>query len=202
MFRKLILFLVVLLAQSQLAHAAADKYQIDKDHTHIIFMVSHVGFSNTIGRIREFDGYFTFDEQEPQQSAIDVTLNSASIATDVPALDKELAGDKFLNVKKFPTMHFKSAHINVTGKNTADITGDFTLLGVTKHLTLNVTYNKSGIHPFTNNYVSGFSADATLKRSDYGMAAYIPAVGDEVKIHIEIEGIDPLKHPGNAKTSH
>ena len=199
MFSRFVLFLIMLTAQSSFA-GAADKYQFDKDHTHIIFFISHVGFSNMIGRIHEFDGYFTFDEKEPQQSEIDVTLNPASVSTDVLALDRELMGDKFFNIKKFPTMHFKSSSVVVTGNKTGDVAGDFTLLGVKKPLTLHVTYNKSGIHPFTNNYVSGFSADAILNRSDYGMSAYIPAVGDEVKIHIEVEGIDPLKHPGNAKT--
>jgi polyisoprenoid-binding protein YceI len=201
MFRKFLIFLALLFTIAPFAQAA-DKYDFDKDHTHLIFFVSHVGFSNTIGRIREYDGYFTFDEQQPQNSEVDVTLKPASVATDVPALDKILIGEKFFNVEKFPTMHFKSTKIVVTGKNTGDVIGDFTLLGITKPVMLHVTFNKSGIHPYTNNYVSGFSADAVIHRSDFGMGAYIPVVGDEVRIHIEVEGTDPLKHPGNAKTPH
>jgi polyisoprenoid-binding protein YceI len=152
-----------------------------------------------IGRVKEYDGYFTFDRKEPQQSTLDVTLKSASIDTDVDALNAELQKDKFLNTKKFPTMHFKSTKVTVTGENTGDVTGDFTLLGVTKPVTLHVTYNKSGVHPYTNNYISGFSADATLNRSDFGMKAYVPDVGDKITIHIEAEGIDPLRHPATIK---
>jgi polyisoprenoid-binding protein YceI len=184
------------------AYAAPDKYVFDKDHTHILFFVNHEGFSDTVGRIRDFDGYFTFDEKEPGKSEVDVTLKSASVDTDVPALNKALLGEKFLNADQFPAMHFKSTNVTVTGSHKGTITGDFTLLGVTRPLVLHVTYNRSGIHPFTNNYVSGFSADGVLKRSDFGMNAYLHDVGNEIRIHIEVEGTDPLKHPGNVNTPH
>jgi polyisoprenoid-binding protein YceI len=199
MLRKFLLSLCALLAAAQGAQAA-DKYAFDKDHTHIIFFISHLGFSHTIGRIKDYDGYFTFDETSPESAEVDVTLKPESVDTSVAKLDKELRGSKFFDVEHYPTMHFKSTKIVVTGKNKGDIMGEFTMLGVVRPLTLHVTYSKSGIHPFTNNYVSGFSADATLKRSDFGMNAYIPQVGDEVIIHLEVEGIDPFKHPGNPKT--
>lgn len=201
MLKKALLASLVLLLSSPAA-MAADKYDFDKSHTHIIFFVNHLGFSNTIGRIKEYDGYFTFDEKEPEKSEVDVTLKSGSIDTSIPALNKELYGDKFFNIEKFPTIHFKSTKVTVTGKNTGDVIGDLTLLGVTKPVTLHVYYNKSGIHPFTNNYVSGFTADASLKRSDFGMNAFEPAVGDEIRLHFEVEGTDTLRHPGNAKTPH
>jgi len=201
MLKHLVYLFLSFCALSSAAHAA-DRYIFDKDHTHIIFFVSHIGFSDTIGRIREFDGYFTFDEKEPEKSAIDVTLNPASVATDVAALDKILLSDKFFNIEKFPSIQFKSSQVLVTGKQMGDVIGNLTLLGVTRPVVLHIKYNKSGIHPFTNNYVSGFSADADLKRSDFGMNAYIPDVGDNVHVHIEAEGIDPLKHPGNSKAPH
>jgi polyisoprenoid-binding protein YceI len=199
MLKPFFIFILSLLFIPSFSYAAPDKYDFDKSHTHIIFFVSHLGFSNTIGRIKDYNGYFSFDEKEPEKSQIDVTLKPGSIDTSISLLDKTLQSDKFFNTQKFPEMHFKSTKVMITGKNTGDITGDFTLLGVTKPLTLHVIYNKSGIHPFTNDYVSGFSADATLKRSDFGMNAYIPAVGDDIKIHIEVEGTDPFKHPGNSK---
>jgi len=192
--------LLAFLALPSIASAAADKYEFDKSHTHIIFLVSHLGYSNTIGRIRDYDGYFAFDEKEPEKSSIDVTLKPGSIDTNVPALNKELYGKDFFNVEKFPEIHFKSAHVAVTGKNTGDVTGDVTMLGATMPVVLHVVYNKSGIHPFSNNYVSGFTADAVVKRSDFGMNAFEPAVGDDVRVHIEVEGSDPLRHPGNTKT--
>jgi len=197
--RGLLLFASAAILIPLAGNAAADKYTFDKDHTHIMFQINHLGFSNTIGRIKDFDGYFTFDEKNAANSEVDVTLKPASVNTSVVALDKELVGAKFFNVEKFPEMHFKSTSVKVTGANKGDVTGDFTLLGVTKPVVLHVVYNKSGIHPFTNNYVSGFSADARIKRSDFGMNSFLPAVGDDVLIHIETEGTDPLKHPGNSK---
>ena len=182
--------------------AAADKYEFDKSHTHIIFLINHLGFSNTVGRIKDYDGYFTFDEKDPEKSELDITLKPESIDTSVPALDKELKGEKFFNVEKFPGIHFKSTKVTKTGEKTGDITGDMTMLGVTKPVVLHVTYNKSGIHPYTNNYTSGFSADALVRRSDFGMSAFLPGVGDEARVHIEVEATDPLRHSGNAKTPH
>ncbi|HEU5046582.1 MAG TPA: YceI family protein [Rickettsiales bacterium] len=200
MRKKQIVFLTLPFLFASAALAGPEKYNIDKSHTHIVFLVNHLEFSNTIGRITDYDGYFTFDPKEPEKSEIDVTLKSASVATDVPDLDKELRGDKFLNTEKFPTMHFKSTKITVTDKQKGDVEGELTMLGVTKPVTMQVVYNKSGINPYSNNYESGFSADIKLKRSDFGMNAYLPAVGDEVRVHLEVEGINPFKHPGNAKT--
>jgi len=181
---------------------AADTYSFDKDHTHILFFVNHLGFSNMVGRMTAYEGYFTFNEKEPEKSQIDVRLLPAGIDTDVPALNKELQGAKFFNSAAFPEMRFRSGKVVVTGTNTGDAVGDFTLLGVTRPLTLHIIYNKSGVHPYSNNFISGFSADAVLKRSDFGMKAYLPDVGDEVRVHIEAEGIDPIRHPGNVKTPH
>lgn len=200
MLKKQIVFLTLPFLFPSAALAAPDQYNFDKSHTHIVFLVNHLGFSNTVGRITDYDGSFSFDPKEPEKSQIDVTLKSASIATDVLDLDKELQGEKFLNVAKFPTMHFKSTKIAITDKQKGDVEGELTLLGVTKPVTMQVTYNKSGVNPYSNNYESGFSADVTIKRSEFGMNAYEPAVGDEVRIHLEVEGINPIKHPGNVKT--
>ncbi len=172
------------------------RYEFDKSHTHIIFMVEHLGYSWTIGRFRDFDGYFTFDEKDPAKSEVRVTLKPASVDTSVPALDKELLGEKFFNVAKFPTMEFKSTGIAVTGAKTGSVAGDFTMLGVTRPVKLDVTYNKSGVHPYTSDYVSGFSIRTQLKRSDFGMNAYLPDVGDQVNAIIEVEGIDHSRKPG------
>lgn len=202
MSKKIAFLLFAYLAIPSVVVAAPDQYQFDKTHTHIIFLVSHVGFSNTVGRIKDYDGYFTFDEKQPKKSVIDVTLKPASIDTNVPALDEALKGDSFFNVEKFPDIHFKSTKVEITGKNAGDVAGDFTMLGVTKPVVLHVNYNKSGIHPYTHNYVSGFTADAVIKRSEFGMDSYLAVVGDNVRVHIEVEGSDPLRQPGAVKTPH
>jgi polyisoprenoid-binding protein YceI len=184
------------------SYAAPDTYKLDKDHTHIVFFVNHEGFSDMIGRFKAIDGSFAFSESEPEKSTIDVTIKAASIDTDVAALNKVLVSKAFFNADAYPTLHFKSDAVKVTGRNTGDVLGELTMLGVTRPVALHVIYNKSGIHPFTNNYVSGFTAKGTLDRLDFGMNAYPKDIGTRVHFIIEVEGIDPLRHPGNVTTPH
>jgi polyisoprenoid-binding protein YceI len=96
----------------------------------------------------------------------------------------------FFNIAQFPTMSFTSTHIRKTGTKTMDIQGDFTLLGITKHLVLKTTFNRAAQDTTgTNVYKVGFTATTTIKRSDFGMKAYVPFVGDDVHVTINFEGI-------------
>lgn len=183
------LALFVLAGFSQPAAAQIEKYSFDKLHTQISFTVNHLGFSNSMGRFLDFDGGFTFDHGEPAKSSVEVTINTNGLEMNDAKWNEHLKGPDFFNVEKFPAMTFKSTKIDVTGENTADITGDLTLLGVTKPVTLHTVMNKVGKHPMGEKYAAGFSADAMLKRSDFGMGYGLPMVGDEVKIHIEVEAI-------------
>jgi len=108
---------------------------------------------------------------------------------DMDKWDAHMKNEDFFHVEKYPEMTFKSTGIEVTGENTARITGDLTLLDVTKPVTLNVTYNKSGVHPYSGEYVAGFSADTMITRSEFGMDYGLPGVGDDVEIRLEVEGI-------------
>lgn len=168
--------------------AEAEHYTFDKAHTQVLFFVNHLGFSMSQGEFHDYDGHYTFDRAHPEKSTIDVTINTASIDMDDEKWDDHLKNKDFFNVEEFPTMTFKSTSIEVTGDNTADITGDLTILGVTKPAVLQTTYNKSAVHPYSKKFVSGFSATATVKRSDYGMTYGLPGVGDEVEVRIEVEG--------------
>lgn len=170
---------------------AADRYEFDKSHTNILFFISHLGFSNTIGVMTQYDGHFTFDEKNPEKSRIDVTLYPAGIRTQSPELDKHLQNADFFNTEKFPEIRFKSTEVKVTSteKRTAKVMGKLTMMGVTKPVVLNVKFNKSGEHPYTKDHVAGFTADAGIKRSDFGLSYGIPNVGDNVRIHIETEGV-------------
>lgn len=171
------------------AQADVEKYSFDKVHTQIFFSVNHLGFSNSTGKFIDFDGGFTFDTTEPAKSAVNVTIQTKSIETDNQEWNDHLKASGFFNVEKFPEMSFKSTAIEVTGEKTANITGDLTLLGVTKPVVLAVTHNKSAKHDFSGKFVSGFSATATLKRSEFGMNTIIPMVSDDVQIKIEVEGV-------------
>ena len=178
-----------LAAAKTAAAADAPKFTFDKAHTQIFFSVSHLGFSYSTGKFTGFDGSFTFDEAKPESSKVDVSIDTHSLTMDDAAWEKHLKSEDFFNVEKFPAMTFKSTRIEKTSDNAGRLTGDLTLLGVTKPVILEVIFNKSGIHPYSKKYVAGFSATGKLNRSDFGMVYGLPGVGDEVNISIEVEGI-------------
>lgn len=171
------------------AHKGVEHYNFDKAHTQILFFVDHLGFSMSQGEFHEYEGGFTFDRANPENSSIDVTIKTASIDMDHDKWDAHMKNEDFFHVEKYPEMTFKSTAIEVTGENTAKITGDLTLLDATKPVTLDVTHNKSGEHPYSKKMIAGFSATATINRSEWGMDYGLPGVGDEVHIRLEVEGI-------------
>ncbi|WP_413204560.1 YceI family protein [Rhodospirillum sp. A1_3_36] len=170
------------------ALADVESYAIDKDHTSIVFNVNHMGFSTFVGEFTDFDGAISFDREDPSKSSVTFTIDMKSVETNVPKLDEHLQSADFFDVAKFPTATFKSTAIEVTGDNTAKITGDLSLHGVTKPVTLTVTLNKAAKHPFFDAYVAGFTGSATVTRTEFGIKTYAPAVGDQVDILINLEG--------------
>jgi polyisoprenoid-binding protein YceI len=168
--------------------AFAASYTIDETHAHAAFKVSHLGFSHTIGQFKEISGTLQFDEADPAASSVSVTINTASVDSANEARDEHLRKADFLNVEAFPTMTFASTDVEVTGENTGKLTGDLTLLGVTQPVTLDVTFNQAGPHPFDpSKIVAGFSATGEINRSDFGMAYASPAIGETVELTIEVE---------------
>jgi polyisoprenoid-binding protein YceI len=169
------------------AHAAPVAYTINKDHTDVTFEISHVGFSMKHGWFRDIAGTLNLDAAKPESSKVDVTIKAASIDTNHTQRDKDLLGAGFLDGAKFPEMHFVSTKVARTGDNTADITGNLTLHGVTKPLVLHAKLNKMAPNPFDQTPTAGFTATGSLKRSDYGVSSAIPMIGDEVAITIDAE---------------
>ncbi|MGM0422735.1 MAG: YceI family protein [Pseudomonadota bacterium] len=174
------------------AMAESKTYEFDTVHSQIIFFVSHLGFSNSQGEFLEFGGQFSFDPEDVESSNVDVTIDTASIDMDDKKWDDHMKNEDFFHVEKYPHMTFKSTSIEKTGDNTGKLTGDLTLLDVTKPVTLDVTYNKSGPRG-DDEYRAGFSATGTLQRSDFGMNYGLSesgaGIGDEVEIRIEVEGV-------------
>ena len=174
------------------AHAAsADQYQytLDPVHTQIMFNIDHLGFSQSHGRFTKFSGGFHFDEDAPEKSSVNVTIDTNSIFMNSSEWENHLKNADFFNVTAFPQMTFKSTSVAKTSDRTATVTGDLTLLGVTKPVVLDVIFNKAGIHPYNKNYISGFSVKGSLKRSDFGMNFGLPGIGDDVNLDIEVEGV-------------
>jgi len=172
------------------APAIAADYKIDSTHVHTVFRVNHLGFSTTVGQFDEISGTIQFDQEKPAEGSVDVTIQTASVDTANEKRDEHLRGGDFFDVENHPTMTFKSTAIEVTGEDTAKITGDLTILGVTKPVVLDAKLNKAGAHPMdAERYVAGFSATTTIDRTDFGMDYAAPALGAEVDIEIYAEAM-------------
>ena len=167
--------------------SAAD-YKLEPVHTQILFFCDHLGFSKSQGEFLKFNGQFTFDPEDPQSSSVEVSIDANSIDMDNDKWNDHMRNEDFFNVEKFPTIQFKSTQVEVQTKQLAKVHGDLTILGQTHPVVLDVKYNKSGVHPFSGNYVSGFSATTNVKRSQFGMTYGLPALGDDIEIRLEIEG--------------
>jgi len=170
---------------------AAEEWQFDHAHTMIGFSLDHLGFATMYGVFTEFDGTVMLDQDDPSNSSVSVTIDAASVDTRYADRDAHLASDDFFDVANNPSIAFESTSVNVTGENTAEVTGDLTMLGTTNPVTLDVTLNQLGPNPFFETPTAGFSATATLNRSDWGIDFGVPAIGDEVAVIIEAEVIQP-----------
>lgn len=168
---------------------AADKYVLDASHSQVVFDYDHLGFSRTFGMFSGFEGEITFDADAPENSVVAVSMPVKSMFTGWEQRDGHFMSDDFFGATDEDLVSFTSTSIEVTGDNTAMITGDLTMNDVTKSVVLETTLNKQGEHPMAGKQWMGFDATTTLKRSDFGVGAFAPAVGDDVNVRISIEAM-------------
>jgi polyisoprenoid-binding protein YceI len=185
MIHRLLLFM--LLAGS--APVSASDYRFDPVHTQVLFGVSHLGFSQPQGRLHVKSGFIHFDESDWTGAKVEAVIDVTSLDMGDAAWNAKLRSWEFFGADKHPTAQFVSDNVEKTGERNGIAHGRLTLLGVTRPLDLAVTFNRAGMDSYSLHYTAGFSATATLKRSDFGMKKYLPDVGDEVTIHIEAEGL-------------
>lgn len=172
---------------SQKVMAEESKYIADPNHTSVLWTANHFGFSDVSGKFSGIEGAIIFDEKNPQKSSVNVTIKIANLNTGIPKLDNHLKSKDFFDAEKFATATFVSKKITVTGHNKAKIEGDLTLLGITKSVILDTKFNKSGVHPVTQKQSIGFSANASVNRSDFGIKYALPGVSDKIDLIIQIE---------------
>ncbi|KGD63773.1 hypothetical protein Y5S_02980 [Alcanivorax nanhaiticus] len=168
----------------------AGTYQFDKKGAHqfVMFKISHLGYSWLYGRFNDFNGTFTVDANNPENSKVEATIQTASVDSNHAERDKHLRSDDFLDVDKYPTATFKSTSIEQTGDDTAKITGDFTLHGVTKPVTLDAKMIGYGDDPW-GGYRMGLEASTSLKLADFGITKDLGPASETVEIIISVEGI-------------
>jgi polyisoprenoid-binding protein YceI len=167
-------------------------YRLDPEHASLLFKLDHLGFSQLVGRFDRFEASLDFDPAQPAAAKLTVLIETASIDFDLPPFEEQLRGPQWFDVERFPQARFESRGIEITGDHTARVEGELTLHGQSAPVTLEVTFNGAGESLLTGRYTLGFGATGTLTRSDFGLGAYAPAVGDEVilEIHAEFQRVD------------
>ena len=169
----------------------ATTYTIEPDYTQAVFRWSHLGFSNPAAQLSQGQGTHEYDPANPTRAAVNVTIALSSLNTGVPALDEHLRSEDFFEVAKFPTASFRSTKVEQgAGKDRLKVTGELNLHGITRPVTLDVTVLKIGANPRTQLPTVGFEATTTLKRSDFGLGAFVPQVSDEIKLQISSQGVE------------
>ncbi len=173
----------------------AATYEIDPSHSQVGFRIRHI-VSRVRGSFNDFSGKVDFDQKKPESLAANVVVKTASVNTANEKRDEHLRSADFFNVQKYPEMTFKTTSVKSTGDGKLDITGDLTMLGVTKPVVLHTDVLGVGNDPWGNERV-GFSATGTLNRKDYGMVFNMGdkggmVIGDDVEILLEVEAVNKL----------
>ncbi len=171
---------------------AAGTYELDKTHAGVTWRIDHLGFSNFIGRFEDLSGTATVNPADLSKSGVVFTIKADSVDTNVDALDDHIEKADILDTDKYPNITFTSTKVEVTGKNakgkdTGKIYGMLSLKGVTKPVVMDVVFNGHGVSPFGGAERIGFDGSFTIKRSDFGVNALLPMVGDNVEVTFAVE---------------
>ncbi|QFT93365.1 hypothetical protein FIU86_10985 [Roseovarius sp. THAF9] len=172
---------------STAALAAQEQYNLDPSHSQVVFTYEHLGFSTTYNVFTGFEGEIMFDQEEPANSSVSVSIPVMSMYTGWEKRLEHFMSDDMFGAEEGDMITFTSTGIEVTGDTTAEITGDLTINGTTKSVVLDAELNKADTHPMQEKQWVGFDATTTLMRSDYGLDYAAPAVSDELQVMISIE---------------
>lgn len=185
--KKILLAAALIGTAATSAFAAPEKYTLDSSHSQILFSYNHLGYSTTWGMFSGFEGEIMFDQEDPANSSVSVSMPVKSMFTGWEARFNHFMSDDFFGAADDEMVSFTSTGIEVTGEDTAKITGNLTLNGVTKSVVLDAKLNKAGEHPMAKKPWAGFDATTTLVRSEYELGQFAPFVGDEVEVKISVE---------------
>lgn len=170
---------------------ASGTYTLDPAHTDVLAQWNHFGFSNPSAHFGKAEGTLVYDAADIGKSSVEVTLPLSGLNSFTAKFDEYLRSADFFDAARFPVATFKSTKVEAAGTNKLTVTGDLTIKDITRPVVLDVTVNGGGEHPMLKVLSVGFDASTTIKRSDFGVGAYAPNVGDEVKIRITTEASIP-----------
>ncbi len=170
------------------AAPVAGTYNFDPDHSAAVFKYKHMGFSTSTGLVRGITGKIALDPADPAKSTVEASFPISQILTVSAQLDEHMRGkDLFNSADGTQMVTFKSTKVEPSDDDEAKVTGDLTLNGVTKEVVLDVDLTKAGANPMSGKPAVGFDAETKIKRSDFNLGLFAPAVDDEVEIEISVE---------------
>jgi polyisoprenoid-binding protein YceI len=176
---------------ASLSARAGETLIIDQTHSAVLLSWSHLGVSNPVARFETIQGQVILDRADPGKSSVTVTLPVDSLHTGVDALDRHLKTAEFLNAETYPVITFHSTGVKMTGRRLFKLSGDLTIHGVTRPVVLDAKVNAIGRNGFSGALMAGFEAEAIIRRSDFGVSKYVPAVSDELTVHITLHAEPP-----------
>lgn len=185
------LLIAALFAFAGSAFAAPVTYKIDPNHTNVIASWNHFGFSNPSIHFGQADGSIVYDAENVSASSVEVTLPLSGLSAFAANFNDHLTSGDWFDAAQYPAATFKSTKVEAAGDGKLKVTGDLTVKGVTKPVVLDVKLNKAGEQPQAKRPAVGFDATTTVKRSDFGLGAYVPNVSDEVSLRITTEATVP-----------
>jgi len=188
LIRKSVAGFVMLASVVSFAHAEPVTFKIDPVHSTVLFRIMHLNISPSYGRFADPTGSCVIDSTDVTKSSFDINIDVTKVNTDSTKRDEHLRGPDFFSVQQFPTATFKSTLVKDAGGGKMDVTGNLTLRGVTKPVSLTMIKTGEGDRGARFGYRAGFEGTVTLKRSDFGITYMMDGLGDEVQLTIALEG--------------
>jgi polyisoprenoid-binding protein YceI len=165
----------------------AGHYALDPHHWNVSFDVDHLHYSRFVMRFDKVTGNLDWRAGGMTDSAVNISIDAASVNTNVPLLDRMVKGKDMFDAERYAAITFASTSFQRTGDDKGVLTGDLTIRGTTRPVTLNVTFNGHAVNPLTKQETLGFSADGHFDRSQFGLTTWYPAVGNDVHVAIQAE---------------
>ena len=173
------------------AFAAPVTYKLDPAHTSVVAQWNHFGFSNPFAHFGNVEGTLVYDAANPGNSSVQVTLPLSGLESFTPKFNEHLRSTDFFDAASFPNATFKSTKVEAVGAGKFKVTGELTIKDITRSVVLDATLNKAADHPMSKAPTIGFDATTTISRTEFGVGAYAPNVGDTVTLRITTEASAP-----------